>query len=82
MKYYTYTSPTGDEIIGTLEILQGIANILAISEDGSDIEYAGDTDVDWDSQETKTVDGGKTVFVDESGEYWTFDKLIRGDEVE
>jgi hypothetical protein len=68
----TYLSPKGSPIVGTLEIIHGVAN-CTIHSDGTRT-YDGGTDVDWDSQETVVRDG-KVIFVDEDGEEWTFDQL-------
>ncbi len=43
-----FTSPSGARITGTLERLSGYALLLDINDDGS-LEYAGETEVDWDS---------------------------------
>lgn len=73
-----YKSPTGSLIVGTLETIQGSAQITEITEAGDPV-YAGDTEVFWDSQETVERDG-QTVFLDEDGEEWVFGDLTVADE--
>ena len=69
-----FLSPTGSPIIGTLERLTGRAEISGIDPKTGEPEYAGDTELFWDSQETVERDG-KAIFLDEDGEEWTFDQL-------
>lgn len=61
----------GVPIIGTLEILEGTALILGaeLPADGqpAELKYAGETDVNWDSQMSKTCDGHR-IFICEQGE--------------
>lgn len=50
----------GEEIIGTYEKVWGVAGVIGAvrNPDGSfDFEYDGDTDIDWNSQETEKEDG-------------------------
>jgi hypothetical protein len=68
-----YKAPNGIEISGTSEILPATALIDSINDDGTP-NYAGESKLWWDDQKTKTRDG-KILFVDESGEEWTFDQL-------
>lgn len=74
-----YTSPNGSEIVGTAEKLLATANISGIDPETGEPEFAGDTEIHWDTQETLERDG-KTLFVDDSGEEWTFDQLTTIDE--
>jgi hypothetical protein len=72
-------SPTGTTIVGTVETIPGTANIEETSFllDINGVlcfEYSGGTDVDWDEQETVTVNG-KRQFVDEGGDVWGEDKI-------
>ena len=69
-----YYSPTGVLIIGTREILTGVAIIKSISDDGEP-EYEGSTEVDWDSQRSDTDASGGRLFVDEKGGIWSFSSL-------
>jgi hypothetical protein len=73
-----YVSPTGAAIIGTADFVYVLANIVGIGDDGEP-EYSGESDVDWDSQTTRTR-GGKPLFEDENGQLWTFDQLVPADE--
>lgn len=70
-----YQSPNGSPIIGTSDIIPATALISGIDERGLPI-YAGGSDVHWDCQETQTRND-KFVFVDEDGNTWTFDQLIK-----
>lgn len=70
-----FVSPTGSPIIGTKELIPGVALVASISETGEP-EYEGETDVDWDGQRTVKRDG-KILFVDDDGEQWTFDQLTK-----
>lgn len=70
-----YVSPTGSPIIGTLENLPALCRVNVINDDGS-VEYANQTTVNWDGQETVTRNG-KVVFVDDDGAEWTFDRLVK-----
>jgi hypothetical protein len=73
-----YRAPTGAEIKGTLEKLLGVALINGIDDNGLP-EFAGETEVDWDSQETCTR-LGKVLYVDTNGEEWTFNQLTKVEE--
>ncbi|MER9176225.1 hypothetical protein NKH72_21855 [Mesorhizobium sp. M0955] len=75
-----YVSPKGHDIVGTYERVYGIAQISEITAEGEPV-YAGGTKIDWDSQETLTRNG-KRVFVDEGGDEWTFDQLVKAEETE
>jgi hypothetical protein len=57
-------SPEGNEIIGTLEIIEGTARgSVTLNAKGTlEIEYEGQTDVDWNSQKTK-IRGNERLFV-------------------
>lgn len=72
-------APTGEDIIGTLEVVPGHAELSSPPErlaDGSiHYDHAGETEVFWDDQETVT-DEGKIVFVDAAGYSWRADQLI------
>lgn len=70
-----YVSPKGSPIIGTLERLTGRAELEGIDPETGEPEYAGGTEIFYDDQTTVTRDG-KIVFLDESGEEWTFDQLV------
>lgn len=68
-----YVSPTGAAIVGTLETLTGLALASTYDEEGEP-QYDGETEIDWDSQETVKRDG-KVVYLDEGGGEWTWDQL-------
>lgn len=70
-----YKSPTGLLIEGTLERLSGKALVSDIQDDGTPVYY-GETEIWWDEQRTVTRDD-KAIFVDEAGEEWTFDQLVK-----
>lgn len=69
-----YYSPKGVLIIGTREILTGVAIINGISDDGEP-EYEGTTEVEWDNQRSDTDVSGGRLFVDEKGGIWPFSSL-------
>lgn len=69
-----YKSPTGSDIIGTSDTVLATATIQGIEDDGTPV-YAGGSNIHWDSQETRKLNG-KILFLDESGCEWTFDQLI------
>lgn len=60
-------SPKGNEIVGTLETVSGVADIDVLSakiKNGKiNFEYAGNTDIDWNSQKT-VIEKGQRLFVD------------------
>ena len=67
-------APNGAEIIGTHERIPGMAGIqnVTLTEGGKfDLEWTGDTQIDWDGQETETdaMTEGR-IFIDENGESW------------
>jgi len=72
-------APNGSVIIGTAELIEGVARIrgaLAPSAGRArfELQYEGSTDVDWDSQTTRTRER-KRLFVDEDGTLWPEDEL-------
>jgi hypothetical protein len=74
------TSPTGVAIIGTLEMVPGTALITTDSFEKNakgeiTFDHDGETEIDWDGQETQTKNG-KELFVDEDGGIWTEDQLV------
>lgn len=76
-------SPEGNEILGTYEMCPARAEISNFSRnpDGSiAYEYAGDSEMFWDGQETVMKDG-KVVFLCSDGKEWTEDqiKLVEDD---
>ncbi len=71
-------SPEGNEIIGTLDVVRGTARAdVALGANGTlNIEYQGETEVDWDSQETKTEDGER-LFVCSQRKVWRENEVVR-----
>lgn len=69
-----YRSPNGSEIVGTAEQVLATANVSGIDPHTGEPEYAGDTEIHWDTQVTLTRDR-KILFVDDNGDEWTFDQL-------
>ena len=65
-----YRSPTGKLIVGIVENIVGIANV-----DPNDLEYLGETEVDWDSQMPQRDAQGNRIFIDEAGDEWPENKL-------
>lgn len=70
-----YKSPNGTAIVGTSDTIPATALINGIYDDGTP-SYEGNSNVDWDSQKTKTRDG-KILYIDEDGKEWTFDQLVK-----
>ena len=78
--------PNGERIIGTLESLEGRANVnpgtFSRAEDGSlDFEYQGETEVYWDNQSAKR-EGGERVFVSEHGSLCRSSEVLLGRPIE
>jgi hypothetical protein len=77
-------SPTGHQIIGTLDVVTCRAEIVADSfhkDDAGniDFEWEGETTVFWDDQ--KTVQrNGDPVYLDEEGGEWVEDQLVLRDD--
>ena len=66
------TAPDGSPIIGTYDLIPGTAHTLAFYRDKETgaltWEWKGETDVDWDGQETQTDPANNdTLFVAEDG---------------
>jgi hypothetical protein len=65
-------APNDKLIVGTAETVRAVANTTGWSECGDPI-YQGGSNVDWDSQSTRTllVLGAETrIVVDEDGDEW------------
>lgn len=72
-----YIKGTNTLLAGTLETLQGVAEVNAINPDGT-LEYGGSTEVDWNSQRTLTR-GQRMAWVEEaSGKV----RYLRNDQLE
>lgn len=71
-------APNGIEIIGTKELVPGMAPIhdwKRRDENGKlDFEWSGGTEMDWDNQRTVERDG-KLVFLDADDSEWTEDQV-------
>ena len=63
----------GEPARGTLEEVQGVALVMADPQTGKPL-YAGETDIDWDSQQTVQREG-KPVWVCASGHDWPADAI-------
>lgn len=64
-------SPEGNDIIGTLEVVEGVAQaeVSLTRNRRLKVEYLGDTDIDWNSQSTKTQKGER-LFVCSQRKVW------------
>jgi hypothetical protein len=64
-------SPEGNEIIGTLEMIEGVARAdVSLRKNGRlQVEFLGDTDVDWNSQIIK-AQKGERLFVCSRRKVW------------
>ena len=75
-------APNGARIEGTLEVVHGIAlGFAVLTDDGIEMEYDGETKVDWDSQEPELDLNGQVQCVDEGGQVWSADQLHFKEEV-
>jgi hypothetical protein len=73
-----YLSPTGIAIVAQLVMTPGKCDILGIEANGEP-EYAGGTEHFYDDQYVQTR-RGKALFLDENGDKWTFDQLVKVEE--
>lgn len=71
-------SPEGNEIIGTLEVVEGIARAdVTLTRKGRfKVEFQGDTDIDWNSQTIKTQKGER-LFVCSQRRAWRESEVKR-----
>jgi len=71
-------SPEGNEIVGTLEIVEGTAcaKVSLTRNRRLRVEYGGETDVDWNSQRTKT-DQGERLFVCSQQRVWRESQVLK-----
>lgn len=77
---HIYRAPTGALILGTYERTECRVEILGIKDDGTP-EYAGGSEMFWD--ETHPIErDGKPLFLDEKGESWTFDQLVKREPID
>jgi hypothetical protein len=80
-------TPTGLDITGTFESLQGCALIRSAERTAAgrlDLEYDGETEIWWDSQKTEhdKAELEQRLFVDEDGGLWKERELILEDDDE
>lgn len=74
-------APNGVKIAGPLEAVQGVADIInrGVKRDADgtfEFEYAGETNLDWDSQATVLDADGRRQFLDEEGNLWAESDLV------
>lgn len=69
-------TPAGAQIVGTKEIIPGMAQATSYSADGEPI-YDGGTTIWWDDQKT-VWEKGSRVYLDENGGEWAFAQLTPG----
>ena len=69
-----YHSPNGDLIVGTLEVVYGVALINGIDEEGHP-DYAGETKLDWNDQRPARDATGERIWICDMGQEWRFDQL-------
>jgi hypothetical protein len=77
-KHLEAKSPTGSPILGTLEHLPARAEIKVFWRNAQgelEWDYAGETEVFWNGQETRHDDKGHVLFFDEANDAWTEDDL-------
>lgn len=72
-----YIKGTNTLLAGTLETLQGVAQVNSINSDGT-LEYGGYTKVDWNFQRTLTRGERKAWVEDSSGKV----RYLRNDQLE
>ena len=70
-------SPEGNPIIGTLEFVEGVARAdVTVGDNGElNVEYSGGTEVDWNSQRTKT-EAGERLFVCSRRKLWRESQVV------
>ena len=71
-------SPEGNEIVGTLEIVEGTARAdIGLSRNGRlKVEYCGETDMDWNTQQTKT-EKDERLFVCSRHKVWRESQVVK-----
>jgi hypothetical protein len=78
-------TPKGTTIVGTADSVLATAIITGPrrNEAGEiEFDYVGESDVDWNTQETRTDANGETLYTDDRGEDWPESslKLVEDDE--
>jgi len=78
-------APTGAALVATLDVITAKAQVIGVflepDEDGKlapTPSYAGESDVDWDSQRPYR-DDGVVAYIDENGREWLEHELVRKD---
>ena len=86
-KQYSATSPKGDEILGTSEVVPALAKISHFYVGSSSgggwrvaplqviHEHAGGSEVFWDCMDTQTNSENRVIYLCADGEEWTIDQL-------
>ena len=76
-KQMNAVSPEGDEIIGTLEIVEGTSCAdVNLSKNGRlKVDYCGETDVDWNTQQT-IIEKGERLFVCSQHKVWRENQVV------
>lgn len=79
-KKFAAYAPNGAEIRGQMQVIREVVALIdhftAPDGDGDDaIEFAGETDVDWDTQEPSTDEDGEYLYVDIHGNIWPASRL-------
>lgn len=71
-----YRTPEGKALVATLDTLEGQAFLNSAGPGPDGLDYAGETEVDWDSQEPQTSTLGGRRFVDEDQRIWNEADLV------
>lgn len=82
---FAYNKNTGKPVVGTYEMVPARADIMdgsfKLGEDGElEFDYAGESKMFWDGQETQCNDKGRMIFLDEDGNELTVDDIELSDE--
>lgn len=74
-------SPEGNEIIGTLEVVEGVAraDVTLARNGGLKVEFLGETEIDWNAQVTKT-EKAERLFVCSKHKVWREGQVRRATE--
>ena len=72
-------SPEGSPIVGTLELIPGMAMAEVTRDDSGaiNVEYEGETEVYWNDQKTvRDNETNETIYVDENESRWLESELV------
>ncbi|MDX5370343.1 MAG: hypothetical protein LPL29_13305, partial [Alphaproteobacteria bacterium] len=69
-----YVKGTTNQIVGTLEALNGVAFARTLDENGNP-DYSGHTEVWWEEQKTVYDEWGQRLWVDEDGRTYPQDMI-------